>query len=1020
MTVGHRAGPSPADATGVAPRAPDVEPTPVRSTVGWAVGSSSESSSPSSPGIVLRFWTTSDLWLDEALTANIAGHGLGGPGRRCCKSRRRPAALLRAAPRLDAGLRHRATWRSGRSRGCSASPSLALCWPAGRAPRRRVPCPPAVDRGGGARVRRRRPPTRSGTPPRTACTCSRCVLVLLGYLALWRALERPRLPAAGGRRGWSPRRCCTRSTGRSTSSRVTGACLAWVAWHSSEPTRAAARRTLLARRASGASPSSPGSRPSCTRRRTRERPGATPTVPPSGLSLTLDRLRGRRPLRRRPGEARALPARAARALRARGQPAPHRPRPAHPTWRALGVVVGWAVDAHRSDSSRRTSPATRSRAGTQRSCTRCSCSRSRTAITVFASRRVRYGIIAFVVVFGFSGAVRNVSESRTQGGEVAAAVNARAAAPATSSRTAPTRSRPAASRLHHGRRAAGGVPRVPSSRSRRLGRLRGRGTGRPTRPRSRADLVARAGADRSDLLRVLRRVPNARRQVRAGRPGARTAATDLRDPRRRRRGDLRAREPPALRAVTAGPGTGSRVRSEARAASGARGGDTRLAARVGAVARRARRGRRGLRDVLDGSSTTTARACAPRRSSQGCSPTTPTSTGRSPSTATSAPAGACASSPSSRSLARASGWLFGGRDRRRAARRRQRLRVRVPRRARAAHPPRDRGRTRRDRATVWLGAVAPPAGRVGARLRRGHLPPPHGRHVPLPARAVGPPGRRSLGFLAGLLPPVRCLPRAPAVIEVAPRVARERRPAARARGVAAVAAPVAGVGTYLAWVGARVRGLRCGRCASSRRRTSAASFRRSGLGAGRHGRERLRTARRGLVHVVAWRSRCVALLVVVVRRLPASYAAFAGISLLLALSAENLDSFERYALGAFPLLIGAGLCLRVRGSMRLVVVLSSVGLFATSTAVFLGRWVPVDGPGCGVAPGRREPGVRIPGSDCSRPVDRHAVARSGTEQRGSVMANGGTRRGDEGNTGRPARGRHHRRRAGRVSPPRTS
>ncbi|MGZ8752362.1 MAG: hypothetical protein ACXW1S_05215, partial [Acidimicrobiia bacterium] len=95
----------------------------------------------------------------------------------------------------------------------------------------------------------------------------------------------------------------------------------------------------------------------------------------------------------------------------------------------------------------------------------------------------------------------------------------------------------------------------------------------------------------------------------------------------------------------------------------------------------------------------------------------------------------------------------------------------------------------------------------------------------------------------------------------------------------------------------------------------------------------------GLVHLVAIVG-CLALLVVVVRRLPASYSAFAGISLLLAVSAENLDSLERYALGAFPLIIGAALLLRRPIVMRVVVSISAFGLLATSTAVFLGRWVP--------------------------------------------------------------------------------
>ncbi len=84
----------------------------------------------------------------------------------------------------------------------------------------------------------------------------------------------------------------------------------------------------------------------------------------------------------------------------------------------------------------------------------------------------------------------------------------------------------------------------------------------------------------------------------------------------------------------------------------------------------------------------------------------------------------------------------------------------------------------------------------------------------------------------------------------------------------------------------------------------------------------------------------IGLLVVVARRLPASYGVFTGLTMLVALSAENLDSLERYALGAFPLLIAAGLVLRRPVAARLVIAASTVGLVATTTGVFLGRWVP--------------------------------------------------------------------------------
>ena len=51
---------------------------------------------------------------------------------------------------------------------------------------------------------------------------------------------------------------------------------------------------------------------------------------------------------------------------------------------------------------------------------------------------------------------------------------------------------------------------------------------------------------------------------------------------------------------------------------------------------------------------------------------------------------------------------------------------------------------------------------------------------------------------------------------------------------------------------------------------------------------------------IPWVVLSVALLVVAFRRLPLSYAAFAAAVLVVSLASSNLDSFERYALGAFP------------------------------------------------------------------------------------------------------------------------
>lgn len=84
----------------------------------------------------------------------------------------------------------------------------------------------------------------------------------------------------------------------------------------------------------------------------------------------------------------------------------------------------------------------------------------------------------------------------------------------------------------------------------------------------------------------------------------------------------------------------------------------------------------------------------------------------------------------------------------------------------------------------------------------------------------------------------------------------------------------------------------------------------------------------------------VALAVVVWRRWPASYAALATLLLLAALSADNLNSLERYGLNAFPLLLALAMVASTPWRARLVVAVSGAGLVAMATLAWLGTYVP--------------------------------------------------------------------------------
>ena len=89
-----------------------------------------------------------------------------------------------------------------------------------------------------------------------------------------------------------------------------------------------------------------------------------------------------------------------------------------------------------------------------------------------------------------------------------------------------------------------------------------------------------------------------------------------------------------------------------------------------------------------------------------------------------------------------------------------------------------------------------------------------------------------------------------------------------------------------------------------------------------------------------WALGLLVLLVVCLFRWPASYTAFAAVTLVLALSSRNLDSLERYALSAFPLVL-AGATLTASGRVeRGVLALSAAGMAGYATLAFLNAYVP--------------------------------------------------------------------------------
>ena len=196
----------------------------------------------------------------------------------------------------------------------------------------------------------------------------------------------------------------------------------------------------------------------------------------------------------------------------------------------------------------------------------------------------------------------------------------------------------------------------------------------------------------------------------------------------------------------------------------------------------------------------------------------------------------------------------------------------------------------------------------------------------------------TLGLLAGLSRPSGFIVAVPIAIEAA-RALRGISPRELATRVFAVLAPFAGTGVFLWWVGDqfgdallpfRVQ-TRSNLKGSFTDPVKSISDAVSGL---IHGR----TVGTGL-HV-GWMIVVAVLLVICFRRLPASYGWFSLALVASAMTSANLDSFERYALGAFPLTIAVALIAHTLWTARLVIAGSAVAMTGYATLAFLHAYVP--------------------------------------------------------------------------------
>jgi hypothetical protein len=195
----------------------------------------------------------------------------------------------------------------------------------------------------------------------------------------------------------------------------------------------------------------------------------------------------------------------------------------------------------------------------------------------------------------------------------------------------------------------------------------------------------------------------------------------------------------------------------------------------------------------------------------------------------------------------------------------------------------------------------------------------------------------ALGVLAGLSRPGGFIVAVPIAIE-AIRAWRAAPISERLRAVAATLAPFAGTALFLLWVDREF-----GDGLLPFRVQTRANLK----GAFTNPVSSISDAVDGLFHGhvgtglhVPWMIVAVILVVVTFRRLPASYGAFAAVTVASAVTSANLDSFERYALGAFPIVIVVALLLDDRRWWIAAITTSSLAMTAYATLAFAHAYVP--------------------------------------------------------------------------------
>jgi hypothetical protein len=239
---------------------------------------------------------------------------------------------------------------------------------------------------------------------------------------------------------------------------------------------------------------------------------------------------------------------------------------------------------------------------------------------------------------------------------------------------------------------------------------------------------------------------------------------------------------------------------------------------------------------------------------------------------------------------------------------------------------------------VWVVALAP----AGYVLVMGYTEPLY--LVLLAGLLLGLRERRwllvaVLGAAAGGLRPTGVLVVLPVLVE-ALRGLRGAGVGELSRRAAAVLAPAVGLAAYLGWVGATYGSPFLPYTVQQREKLRGGTFVDPLPGIVHAFQAPFGSPASGALLHLPGIAVAVVLVVVVARRLPLSHTAYTALTLLLALTGREVQSFDRYALSALPLVLAAGIVLTTRRAAVVALGLSTGMLLLSSVLAFHHSTVP--------------------------------------------------------------------------------